>query len=103
VYCCDAFQGHISLAGQRGLAILAREDSSGRIRLMLQSRGVAFEDEHILKPYPLELTINIASATGLRFCPWCGRNTEDLIEESPELFRKLAGEHKKFISSLPGL
>ena len=49
------------------------------------------------------LKINVAAVMGLRFCPACGRNLEELVQESPDFFNELAGEHKKFLASMPGM
>jgi hypothetical protein len=64
---------------------------------------VAFEDEGKLQPAPIDLKINIACSSGLRFCPFCGRRLEELIRESPEFFCDLAEAHKRFLASTPGL
>jgi len=101
VYCCDGLRNDVSSAGERGIAILAYEVPEG-VRFLLQSRGVAFEDEGKLRPFPIDVKINIASAGGVRFCPACGRKLQELVNESPEFFRDLANEHKKFIASMPG-
>ena len=103
MYCCDGFRNLISLAGERGLAILARVEFSGKIGFVYQSRGIAFEDEGKLKPAPIEININVATAIGLRYCATCGRKLEELVAESPDFFRQLAVEHKKFLASMPGL
>jgi len=103
MFCCDGFRNAVSLAGERGLAILACEQSSGNTGFVLQSRGVAFEDEAKLKPAAVDVQINIDAVTGLRFCPFCGRKLTALVQESPDFFKGLATEHKRFLVSMPGL
>jgi hypothetical protein len=103
MFCCEGFRNLVSLAGERGLAILARVEFSGKIGFVFQSRGVAYEDEAKLKPAPIDVYINIATATGLRYCSACGRKLEELVNQSPVFFRQLAAEHKKFLTSTPGL
>jgi hypothetical protein len=103
MYCCDGFRNLVSLAGERGPAILARETSAGHLVFVLQSRGVAFEDISKLRPVPIDIKINVDAVIGLRFCPFCGRKLEELVQESADLIRELAGEHKKFLASTPGL
>jgi hypothetical protein len=88
-------------AGQRGIAALAFLVPDA-VRFVLQSRGVAFEDEGILRPAPIDVRINIACCSGLRYCPHCGRKLEELVRESPEFFEKLAEDHSRFLASMPG-
>jgi hypothetical protein len=101
MYCCDGFSNLIMAAGERGNAALAVE-KRGRLYFLLQSRGVAFEDESKLRPASIEVTINIASCTGLRFCPFCGRKLEELIQDSPDFFENLAAHHEKFLAAIRG-
>ena len=103
MYCCDGFRNLVSLAGERGPAILSRETSTGEVVFVLQSRGVAFDDVNRLRPVPIDIKINVDAVIGLRFCPFCGRKLEELVQDSPDLFRELAGEHKKFLASTPGI
>ncbi len=63
---------------------------------MCQTRGLAFDDEYKLKPTPIEVVINVSSEMGLRFCPFCGQKLADMIKHSPDHFRKLASQHKKY-------
>lgn len=95
VFCCPGFEHRIANAGQRGLAILVRNTSEGLI-FLLQSRGIAFEDEGKMKPVPTDIYFNISTTTGMRYCPACGTFLKRLIEASPEQFEKLAKEHEKF-------
>lgn len=98
--CCPGFRNLLDEAGKRGLAVLARKRSDG-IVFLLQSRGVAFDDEPKLRPVPLELSINIASDIGLRYCPACGRKLQELVDKWPDYFEKLAKEHEKFLEGWP--
>jgi len=97
MYCCAGFQNYVSLAGQSGLGFLAYEQSPGNVAFLIQSRGVAFNDEQTLKPSTVDMKINIASATGLSFCPFCGHRVEDMIREWPDLFSELARKHRLFL------
>ena|SRR5438128_1891844 len=101
MYCCTGLKNLVSSAGDRGLAILAREQSPNRIGFVIQSRGLAFGDEAKWKPVSVEVIINIDCTMGLLFCPFCGRRLDDLVEESPEFFNDLAAKHKKFLASTP--
>jgi hypothetical protein len=91
ITCCSGLQNLLSNAGQRGIAVLVRRTSDG-ISLMLQSRGIAFNDEPKLRPVPMDLDINVSCSVGLRFCPFCGRNLEELVKASPRPFEKLADD-----------
>jgi hypothetical protein len=96
-FCCAGFQHLVLSAGQRGLACLVIQRQEGNA-FCLQSRGVAFEDEHKLRAVPEapDFKINISSESGLRFCPFCGRKLQDLVAANPEAFNFLAEEHRKF-------
>jgi hypothetical protein len=102
MYCCDGLQNLVLSAGERGIAVLVFVATNG-IRFVLQSRGVAFEDEDKLRPAPIDIKINIACCSGLRFCPYCGRALGELARESPEFFESLAEHHSKFLAATPGL
>jgi hypothetical protein len=103
MFCCEGFRNLASLAGQRGLAILVRENFEGKMIFVFQSRGIAFDDVAKWKAVPIDIMINVDAVVGLRFCPFCGRKVEQLVQESPEFFRDLMLEHKKFLASTPGL
>ncbi len=103
MHCCTGFENLISCAGERGHAILACKISSGAVKFLLQSRGVAFVDEQKLKPIPIDVKINISAEVGLQFCPTCGRNLDELVQEAPDYFSKLAEDHAKYLASMPGL
>jgi hypothetical protein len=93
--CCYGFQNLIDNAGKRGIAALVRPTHKG-IEFLLQSRGIAFDDESKLKPSSNDLIVNVEFTIGLRYCPFCGQSLEELVKESPEKFAKLADDHKGF-------
>ena|SRR6266516_3175506 len=95
--CCAGFKNLLDNAGQRGVAALAQHTNEG-VGFLLQSRGVAYEDEPKLKPEPIDLIINIACTSGLRFCPACGRRLKEFADAWSEYFEQLAKEHEKFHS-----
>lgn len=99
MFCCPGFQNSVANAGQRGIAALAKR-AGERVVFVLQSRGIAFDDEGKLGPMPVgpDLKINVSCTTGLRYCPVCGRRLQELLEASPQAFLKLAEEHKKFLA-----
>src|SRR4030095_3124702 len=97
MFCCTGFEHRIRHAGERGLAILVEETSTG-FAFEFQSRGVAHEDEAKLHPIPRELNINIASSVGLQFCPWCGQHVGTMLKAYPALFEELARKHRKLLT-----
>jgi hypothetical protein len=68
---------------------------------MLQSRGVAFDDEPKLHAQATEVYINIAYTTGIKYCPWCAQPLSELIRRSPDTFNRLAEEHSKYLDDIP--
>jgi hypothetical protein len=97
MFCCPGFENHVSLAGERGLAILVKQTSNG-LSFDFQSRGVAYKDQGKLHPIPIDLNINIASSVGLLYCPWCGKKTKYMIESAPEFFADLAKKHEEMLT-----
>jgi hypothetical protein len=95
IFCCPGFEHRITNAGQRGIAVLAHKTSSG-IMFLLQSRGIAFEDEGKLRPMPIDISIRVSCDVGLQFCPFCGRRLQELVKASPEAFKELVEKHKRF-------
>ncbi len=98
LYCCSGFENLISLAGERGISAIVREFSPNELAFVLQSRGITFEDEEKLKPYPLDMKINVSATTGLRFCPFCGGWLADLFERNRNHFEDLASSHKRLLT-----
>jgi hypothetical protein len=95
MFCCGALESYVSAAGERGIAVLVEQTGTG-LMFVLQSRGVAYKDEAKLGPLGVDLQINIASSTGMSFCPWCGVTLADLATASPEAFAEIARQHLKF-------
>ena len=95
--CCAGMQAAIENAGERGLAVLVRRDDGTPIHLCLQSRGVAFVDEGLLTGHTARpCDINISAATGLGYCPWCGRTVSELIDAHPARYAALVEPHNRF-------
>ena len=99
-YCCTGLRNLLACAGDRGIAAVAWLDSSCEPRLLLQSRGVSFDDQTKLRPADVDVTLNVSAEIGMRYCPFCGRLLEELISDNREHFRKLAKEHEKFVASM---
>ena len=99
-YCCTGLQNLIACAGERGNAVVVWTDSSGEPRFLMQSRGVAFEDQSKLRPADVDVTLSLSAEVGMRYCPTCGRLLEELVNGNREFYRKLAKEHEKFVASM---
>jgi hypothetical protein len=99
VYCCPGFQNSVANAGRRGIATLVKETADGVV-FVLQSRGIAFEDESKIRPVSdaPDIKINVSCTTGLRYCPACGRRLQELVQASPQAFQELAEKHRKFLA-----
>jgi len=97
MFCCPGFEHRVANAGQRGLGILIERTGTG-FAFLLQSRGIAHEDESKVGPTAgaPDMLINIACQTGMAYCPWCGRRLEDLAVSAPVGFVALARKHEGF-------
>lgn len=98
-FCCTGLRNLVACAGERGNAVVVWTDSRGEPRLLLQSRGVSYDDQSKLQPMDIDITINLSAEVGMRYCPTCGRLIEDLVAENPEFFQELAKEHVKYTPS----
>jgi hypothetical protein len=94
MYCCSGLENHIRFAGDRGLAVLVQK-LSGRFIFSLQSRGIAYRDEIKIRPAPMDLVINVASEVAIQYCPWCGRQLQELVALAPSRFSDLANSHER--------
>lgn len=99
-FCCPGFQHNIEAVGQRGIAIIVKNTTEG-ITFLLQSRGIAFEDEMKTRPLPgaSDMKINVSCTTGLLYCPACGRRLQELVDASRGAFEELAEKHRQFLSA----
>ena len=96
--CCTAFENLITDAGERGLAALVKETTNS-FRFVIQMRAVSFADEPKLPQEPQPLMpehLTISASMIIRYCPFCGKNLEDLIATDAQTIKKLADKHKYF-------
>ncbi len=100
-YCCTGLRNLVSCAGERGHAVVVWIDSGGEPRLLLQSRGLSFDDQSKLTPADVEVMINLSAEIGMRHCPFCGRLIEELVDENREFFVELSQKHEKYLASMP--
>ena len=103
MYCCNGLQNDIANAGERGLSILVfKVPDREELWFVLQSRGVAFEDEAKLGPLPADsvpipFRVNIATCSVIKYCPTCGQRLENLLSKSKEAFLQLAKDHQRYL------
>lgn len=95
IFCCPGFKNLIENAGQTGPAAIVVWRSN-QLRFLLQSRGVAYEDEAGFKTRNVPIRINVSSTVGLQYCLFCGRRLRELLETSPAEYAELATKHKPF-------
>jgi hypothetical protein len=94
-FCCRGFDLRVNNAGISGLAIVAR--SSDNKRFLIQSRGV---DKKVSESLPkLPVAINICNEMVIRFCPFCGIDLNDWIENNAEHFESLANDQRSLVLS----
>ncbi len=100
--CCQGLKNFLSMAGDRGHAILVYEVPSGKIGFQFQSRGIAYKDVSKIKPNPnaSDIKINVSSEIGIQYCPACGHNLEKLIKKNPIRFKELATKHRHLFMHL---
>jgi hypothetical protein len=98
--CCHSLTNLIDNAGQRGLAVLVCITDQG-LRFALQMRAVTADDENNMKNFPspsfsLPEHITLSESLRIRHCPSCGQLLDALAASNPELFSKLAYEHRPY-------
>ena len=98
--CCPQMQSAIEGAGQRGISVLI-ERLGTTMHFVLQSRGVAHVDEGAI-PFGAKLTytVNVSASWGILFCPWCGRDLMQLIEDNPAEVEQLAVAHQPLLGEI---
>jgi hypothetical protein len=72
-WCCLGFKGHYEGAGHRGTGVLVGLDFEGRPEFTLQYRAV---DKGYEQSVTAEAPVGVVVDTGMRYCPWCGRDLE---------------------------
>jgi hypothetical protein len=95
MFCCPGFENHVKSAGNRGIGVLVEKIPEG-FMFVLQSRGIAYEDERKIQPVPSDININVSSSVGMKFCPWCGYRLQELVNSSYEELTEIAEQHKKY-------
>jgi hypothetical protein len=98
MFCCAGLENLFNAAGERGIAAMVREEPD-RLMFMLQSRGIAFEDEQKKIQTDSELIVNISCNIGMLFCPFCGTRLKDLVARDPKAFHELASRQRKYFST----
>jgi hypothetical protein len=98
MYCCIVFENIVKSAGERGLSILIKK-LGDKLCFCLQSRGIAFPDVEKIRSGGPDMMINISAEQCIKFCPYCGKRLDKVINANLDHFEKLAAQHKKFLSS----
>ena len=96
MFCCLGFKNLIENAGHRGLAALVVNTSKG-LAIEVQGRSVDADDMSKLVPSEaVPVQLRIATDIGMRFCLFCGKPVQDMIEREYEAFRQLAADQERF-------
>lgn len=103
MFCCSGFENLVSCAGDRGNAIVAWLNHNGEPRFFIQSRGFSFGDEEKLSGIDIEVKINVSAEIGIRHCPFCGKQLQEMANENLPYFVDLAEKHEMYLASMPGL
>jgi hypothetical protein len=94
IFCCPGFKNLVDNSGQRGPAAIVVWRAVNQPKFLLQSRGIAQEDEPAAQRTAIPLKINVSSTIGLQYCPFCGRQLQDLLDAAPAEYAELANKHK---------
>ncbi|MBN1207284.1 MAG: hypothetical protein JXB05_20535 [Myxococcaceae bacterium] len=99
VSCCGGFEGLLDAAGQRGLSVIAAEEA-GQRGFRLQARACDAADIPMLaKRLAGEReglsNVSLAAQTGMRYCPFCGTELDQLIGRRVEEFGVLLEKHRQ--------
>jgi len=77
-WCCPVFKDYVSVAGERGYAILINKFEEKSLLFILQHRSIDPGKESLVTsstPLSLETNAHIA------FCPWCGTDLHAFYEK----------------------
>ncbi len=99
MYCCNFLELSIADAGKKGIAVLALSTEYGRA-FRLQFRACDMDDEDTLQNIPKDYDLpklRLVVQTGLRYCPACGTNLQEIIKLHTPEFDALAVAHKRFV------
>jgi len=98
--CCGPFGALVDEAGIRGLSIVASRVGQARgFRLQTRAFDAATEASEIARrrSLPVEYRGNAKIALhaqiGMRFCPFCGTDLQELIRANEPAFDELSARH----------
>lgn len=103
MFCCSGFENLVSCAGDRGNSIVAWLNHDGVPCFFIQSRGFPFGDEKKFDAVDLAVEINVSAEIGIRYCPFCGRLLQEVVDKHLTFFVDLAKEHGRYLASMPRL
>jgi len=85
-WCCQAFENHHQIAGERGIAIILDMTEERYPTFLLQARAF---DHGVTPALETKQPMSLITETAIDFCPWCGRS---LIKWYTRHLRELARE-----------
>ena len=91
--CCDPFEFAVNSVGKRGISVVALLRL--KRQFALQSRGIdgPWGDEIHAKLQQFPISVNVVTEHRIRYCPWCGADLEQWIEQNSVEFNDLARVH----------
>ncbi len=105
MFCCSGFENLVSYAGDRGHSIVVWLNHKQEPCFFMQSRGFPFGDEKKFSAVDInvDVKINVSAEIGIRYCPFCGRLLEEMVNDNLSFFVDLAKQHEVYLASMPGL
>jgi hypothetical protein len=99
IFCCPGLGNLSANAGKRGHAAIVFRKADGRLWMLLQSRGLAFEDETKISATDTEVIINVVTEVRIRYCPFCSTEIDVLTSAHAPLFEQLAEANFRYLSA----
>ncbi len=99
-YCCLTLSELIDRAGSDEFSVVAKEAGTFRF-FSLQFRALHAEDEGLLGSSKINFgakrPIHVAGQLAIKYCPFCGANLSQQIENDLPSFKALAEKHKSVV------
>jgi len=101
-FCCDRLQEAFEQRGKAGLSCVVDKYVEGFFT-KLQIRGCSKDDAEQLKATAIDnlpVKIRTVEEQGFKFCPWCGVDMNNWLNENTPTAEKLYASSKDFIESI---